>query len=145
MNRRIIGFDFGLKRIGVATGNEVTATAQSLQPIQTKNCEPIWSQIHSVIVEWKPTLLLVGLPLNMDGTEGKICRQARHFAGQLQSRFDLPVSMVDERLSSNEADHLLTESASPGKSRTRQREKNRDSLAAELIIRTYLNDNRDSR
>jgi len=78
VNRRIIGFDFGLKRIGVATGNEVTATAQSLQPIQTKNCEPIWSQIHSVIVEWKPTLLLVGLPLNMDGTEGKICRQARH-------------------------------------------------------------------
>lgn len=142
MNHRIVGFDFGLKRIGVATGNEVTGTAQSLESIPAKNGAPQWHLVDKVIAQWNPTLLIVGLPLKMDGSEGDMTELARRFAAQLRSRYSRYVSLVDERLSSSEADHLLTKSAQPGKSRARKRAQNRDSLAAELIIKTYLNDNR---
>ena len=142
MNRRIIGFDFGLKRIGAATGSERTGTAQALDSISAKDGEPQWDSLDVVIREWQPELLLVGLPLTLEGAETSISSRAKVFATTLGKRFKLPVVLVDERLSSNEADHLITESAQKGKSRSRIRQKKRDSLAAELIIRTYLNDNR---
>jgi putative Holliday junction resolvase len=83
----------------------------------------------------------VGLPLKMDGTHGDAANAATRFADALGTRYNIPVTLVDERLSSNEADVLIRQSAPSGRSLTRKRQKMRDSVAAELIIKTYLNDN----
>ena len=141
--QRIMGFDFGLKRIGIATGNTLTETAQSLKTLTAKNGVPNWDNIDGIIQEWRPTCLVVGLPLAMDGTEGKSALAARKFGNKLQSRTGISIQFVDERLSSVAADNLLRES-SMGKSITRKRRASRDSLAAELILQTYFEEQRKS-
>lgn len=141
MSGRILGFDYGIKRIGVAAGNQKTNSSQSLSSVSAKNGEPFWEQIDALIRDWKPTMLIVGLPLKMDGTHGDAASAAARFADTLGSRYDIPVTLIDERLSSNEADVLIQQSVPSGRSLTRKRQKMRDSVAAELIIKTYLNDN----
>ncbi|NKB76577.1 MAG: Holliday junction resolvase RuvX [Gammaproteobacteria bacterium] len=136
-NRRILCFDFGLKRIGTAVGNTLTKTAQPLKTAQAKNGIPNWDTINDLVSEWKPHHLVVGLPLAMDGSEGKSALAARKFGERLQSHTGIPITFVDERLSSVAADDLLRES-SVGKSITRKRQQSRDGLAAELILQTYF-------
>jgi putative holliday junction resolvase len=138
---RILGFDYGIKRIGIAVGNQKTNSSQCLSSVSAKNGEPFWEQIDALIQEWKPATLIVGLPLKMDGTHGDAANAATRFADALGTRYNIPVTLVDERLSSNEADVLIRQSAPSGRSLTRKRQKVRDSVAAELIIKTYLNDN----
>ena len=137
---RLIGFDFGIKRIGLATGNTITHTAQALKTISCIKQQPDWQQITKIIDEWKPALLLVGLPLHLDGTENDMTAQVKKFGDQLQNTYQLSVEFVDERFTSSHADALLQESNE--KNLTNRRKKQRDGLAAELIITTYLNDNR---
>lgn len=142
MKGRLLGFDYGRKRIGVATGNLQTATSEALKTLPAANGGPDWPSIVALAREWRPDLLIVGLPLRMDGSDGDLCDEVRHFAAELSNLTTLPVRLVDERLSSSEADHLISAAAVAGKSRQKQRQAMRDSLAAELIIQTYLNDNR---
>ena len=141
MKGRILGFDYGTKRIGVAVGNQVTNTTQPLKTIGAKNGNPTWSEIDALISEWRPTYLVVGLPLNLDGSRGAAAVAARKFGEALASRYSLPFVMVDERLSSAESDKILKENARPGRTLSKKRRELRDSIAAELIIRTYLTDN----
>lgn len=141
MKGRIVGFDFGRKRIGAATGNLVTGTTQPLATIRVTADGPDWSALGKLVSEWRPQTLVVGLPLHMDGRESDLSDMARGFAEQLRNHTGLPVTLVDERLSSSEADNLITLGAQPGKSRHRRRRELRDSVAAELIVRTYLADN----
>ncbi len=98
--QRFIAFDFGTKKIGVATGQSLTSTAQPLEPIPAVNNKPNWTAIEKILKEWKPDALVVGLPLNMDGTEQEITQLARKFSRQLNGRFGLTVFEQDERLSS---------------------------------------------
>ncbi|MGL9759832.1 MAG: Holliday junction resolvase RuvX [Symbiopectobacterium sp.] len=103
-NRTVLAFDFGTKNIGIAIGQEVTSTARALTVFRAQDgVPPDWSQIEKIINEWQPDLLIVGLPLNMDGTEQELTARARKFANRLHGRFDKPIELQDERLSTVEA------------------------------------------
>ncbi|QZN96837.1 Holliday junction resolvase RuvX [Symbiopectobacterium purcellii] len=102
-NRTLMAFDFGTKSIGVAIGQEVTGTARPLTAFKAQDGVPDWNQVEKVINEWQPDLLVVGLPLNMDGSEQELTARARKFANRLHGRFGKPVELQDERLSTVEA------------------------------------------
>uniref|UniRef100_A0A3B0MK89 Putative pre-16S rRNA nuclease n=1 Tax=Arsenophonus endosymbiont of Trialeurodes vaporariorum TaxID=235567 RepID=A0A3B0MK89_9GAMM len=102
-NRTIIAFDFGTLSIGIAIGQEITATARPLTAIKAKDGKPNWLDIEKIIQEWQPELAIVGLPINMDGTEQPISNQARKFANRLHGRFGIQVTLHDERLTTIEA------------------------------------------
>ena len=101
--QRILAFDFGTRRIGVATGQQMLGTGQPLAMIPARDGIPDWRVIEQLLAEWQPDIVLVGLPLNMDDTENDMCARARKFGKRLHGRYHVPVEMVDERLTSFEA------------------------------------------
>lgn len=103
----LLGFDFGLKRIGVAVGQTVTQSARPLETISAKAGTPNWQIIEKLIAKWQPDALVVGKPLNMDGTLQHISIKAQAFANELKTRFNLPVYEIDERLTTKEAREQL--------------------------------------
>ncbi len=130
----VLGFDFGTKKAGVAIGQRITATAAPLSPLMMRDGIPDWTLMERLIKEWQPHALLVGLPLNMDDTESELSHLARKFARRLQARFNLPVFMVDERLTSRAARDLLDEVAE----RRKGKKPSLDSTAAVLMIESWL-------
>lgn len=96
----VLAFDYGLKHIGVAVGQTVTATATPLTTLRASNGKPDWTSVDSLVGEWAPIRLLVGLPLNMDDSESEMSEAARRFASRLSERTGLETLMVDERLTS---------------------------------------------
>ena len=96
-------FDFGVKRFGLAIGNDLLQTAKELQPIMAKDGIPNWQAVDALEAEWSPHAFVVGLPLNMDGSESAMSLRAKKFGKRLKGRFNKPVHMMDERLSSYEA------------------------------------------
>ncbi len=102
-NRRVLAFDFGTRRIGIASGQELLGTGKPLAMLAARDGVPDWDQIGRLLEEWKPDRVLVGLPLNMDDTENDMCARARKFGKRLHGRFHVEVEMVDERLTSFEA------------------------------------------
>ncbi len=101
--KKVIAFDFGEKRIGVAYGQCITGGASALAPLKARDGIPDWQVIAELLAYWQPDLVIVGLPLNMDGSENEMCRRARKFGNRIHGRFGLPVAMHDERLTSFEA------------------------------------------
>lgn len=101
--QRIMAFDFGTKRIGIAVGQSLTQTAQEVAEIPARDGIPDWQTIADLLKEWQPDAVLTGLPLNMDGTENEMCARARKFAKRLHGRYGLPSYLWDERLSSEAA------------------------------------------
>lgn len=102
-------FDFGMKSIGVAIGQSVSGTASPLSALKAQDGIPDWSKIDALLQEWKPTQMLVGLPLNMDGTEQHLTQCSKKFARRLRHKFNLPVHEFDERLSTADAKQKLFE------------------------------------
>ncbi|WP_348666099.1 Holliday junction resolvase RuvX [Arsenophonus symbiont of Ornithomya chloropus] len=102
-SRTIIAFDFGTISMGIAVGQEIIAIAHPLTTLKTKWGQPNWLDIKKILQEWEPKLAVVGLPLNMDGTEQPISKQARKFAKFLHLRFNIQVILYDERLTTKEA------------------------------------------
>ncbi|MEH2922534.1 Holliday junction resolvase RuvX [Samsonia erythrinae] len=102
-SRTILAFDFGTKSIGVAIGQEITRTARPLTSIKAQEGIPDWQNVEKLLSEWQPALAVVGLPLNMDGTEQPLTARARKFANRLHGRFGIPIALHDERLSTVEA------------------------------------------
>jgi putative Holliday junction resolvase len=96
----IFAFDFGVKRIGVAMGNTMLRQAEPLKVISAIDNAKRFADIQKLLEEWKPALLVVGLPMHPDGNEHEMTARARRFANQLHGRFSLPVELVDERYSS---------------------------------------------
>jgi putative Holliday junction resolvase len=105
--RILIGFDFGMKRIGVAVGQTVTQSARPLETLPAREGVPNWNSITKLIKKWLPDALVVGIPLNMDGTEQPISQRARQFADTLRTQFQLPVHEMDERLTTKDARERL--------------------------------------
>lgn len=103
MSQTVLAFDFGTNSIGCAVGQSITGTAQGLPAFKAQDGIPNWEQIGKVIAQWQPDLLIVGLPLNMDGTEQPLTQRAKKFANRLNGRFNLPVELQDERLTTVEA------------------------------------------
>jgi len=96
----VLGFDFGIKRIGIAMGNTLTGQAQPLRVIAAIDNATRFKIIGELIAEWQPARLVVGEPRHPDGAEHDMTLRSRRFANQLHGRFDLPVELVDERYSS---------------------------------------------
>lgn len=96
----VFGFDFGIKRIGIAMGNTLTGQAQPLTVVNAIDNTTRFTTIGALIAEWRPARLIVGEPRHPDGAEHDMTLRARRFANQLHGRFDLPVELVDERYSS---------------------------------------------
>ena len=136
--RTILAFDFGLRTIGVAVGNDLLGTATALRPLAARDGVPDWNQIERLIAEWQPGLLVVGLPLNMDGTESEMSRRAARFARRLSGRFNILYELMDERLSSFEARDELAASE-------HGRRESIDSLAARLILQSWFASRREPR
>jgi len=98
-----LAFDFGTKSIGCAVGQSITGTAQALNAFNATDGIPNWHEIEACLKEWQPKIVIVGLPLNMDGTEQPLTQRAKKFANRLQGRFGIKVSLQDERLTTTEA------------------------------------------
>lgn len=107
---RLLTFDYGLRRTGLAAGQTLTGTASPLPPLTMNNGHPDWDEISALLARWKPDGLLVGLPLNMDGTASDMTRRAEKFRKRLHGRFGLPALGWDERLTSHEVKRTARES-----------------------------------
>lgn len=98
--KTLLAFDYGLRHIGVAVGQSLIASSNPIGVVRARDGAPDWQNITKLIAEWQPNILIVGLPLNMDGTDSAMSQRARKFSRQLQARFKISVALVDERLSS---------------------------------------------
>ncbi|MGH8158664.1 MAG: Holliday junction resolvase RuvX [Rhodanobacter sp.] len=133
----VLGFDVGSRLTGVAIGNAFTASARGLTTIAVREGEPDWQQLDRLRTEWLPETLIVGLPLALDGGEQAASRNARRFAAQLQQRYDLPVVLVDERHSSQEAAQRFAAARGAGLKRRRDAA-TIDAEAAAIIVERWL-------
>jgi putative holliday junction resolvase len=130
----LLGFDFGMKRIGVAIGQTITQTARPLDTISAKEGLPNWNAITKLIEKWQPDALVVGIPLNMDGTPQPISLDAREFANNLRERYQLPVHEVDERLTTKDAREKLFQKGGYKALQDGQV----DRVAAQLILQNWF-------
>lgn len=130
----VLAFDFGEKRIGVAVGETLLKAAHPVTTIEAETNDEKFSQIAKVIQEWRPSLLVVGLPIHMDGAEHTLTHLAKKFAQRLEGRFNLPVTMMDERLTSVEAAGRLHAAGIKGA----KQKKLLDAVAAQSILQSYF-------
>ena len=130
---QIIAFDFGEKKIGVAVGQTSTNTSSPLQIIFNKDNKTNWISISSLLDEWKPDLILLGKPLNMDGSESEIMKKVDKFYKQLKSIYDADIEFVDERLTTFEAREILKD----------EKQDNVDAHAAKILIDNWFDINKE--
>lgn len=131
-----LGFDYGVKYIGVAVGSRYSRRAEPLTTLRGSAKNPDWVGLSKLIHQWRPDALVVGLPLNMDGSDNPMTQAARRFGEHLKDRYNLPVHMVDERLSTLAARDILNEAGVP----MRRHKKQLDKVAAQTILQTFLNE-----
>lgn len=130
----VLAFDFGERRIGIAVGEHLINSANPLATIDSESNEVRFATITQLVNEWHPKLLVVGLPLSLDGSETEVTQLCKKFARRLNGRFNLPVIMIDERYSSTEASQLLNESGIKGRAQKAML----DQVAAQTILRSYF-------
>ena len=129
-----IAFDYGTSRIGVAAGQSVTQTASALPPINARDGQPNWDDVAALIQSWQPDALVVGIPLNYDGSISEMAYRARKFANRLHERYKTPVFLMDERLSTREAKSIHF--AQGGSDNFKQ--ESVDGIAAQLILESWF-------
>ena len=130
---QIIAFDYGEKKIGVAVGQTSTNTSSPLKIIFNKDNKTNWISISSLLDEWKPGLILLGKPLNMDGSDSKIMEKVDKFYKELKSIYDADIEFVDERLTTFEAREILKD----------EKHDNVDAHAAKILIDNWFDINRE--
>ena len=130
----VLGFDFGEQRVGLAVGEHLLASARPLLTIDNESNAARFELIAKLVTEWQPKLLVVGLPLSLDGTETEITQLCKKFARRLNGRFNIPVMLIDERYSSVEASSRLNESGIKG----RAQKATLDQVAAQTILQSYF-------
>lgn len=126
----VLGFDFGLRRIGVAVGQTITQTASPEAIVNSKDGKPDWEHISKLFASWKPTAIVVGLPMHLDGTEQPLTQPARKFGQRLSGRYHCPVFYIEEQLSSIEAEGRNL------------KQTHIDDHAAQIILENWLEANR---
>jgi len=141
-NGTLLAFDFGHRRIGVAVGQTLTATASALAVVMVAK-EPDWQAIAGIIKTWKPVALIVGLPLDADGGETRMSGDARQFGQQLNDRFGIQLLFEDERLTSFGAEQRFVEARARGSLR-RKDAALKDAMAAQIILENWLQSSLDS-
>lgn len=130
----VIGFDFGQKRIGIAIGNNISKTAQTLITIDSLSNNQKFEAIQKIMEEWQPITIVVGVPFNVDGSEHKITNLSKKFAKQLEQKYSLPTHLVDERYTSIEASREIKEKRIDLK----KKKLLIDQIAAKIILQSYL-------
>lgn len=134
-SQQVLAFDFGTTRIGVASGQSLTQSCTELKPINAKDGAPNWQQLDHLMEEWQPDTLVVGIPINMDGSINEMSRRARRFANKIQDRYQRSCFIIDERLSTAEAKEIHF-SRGGG---TNFRQESVDGIAAQLILQSWFN------
>ncbi|ODS24549.1 Holliday junction DNA helicase RuvA [Candidatus Endobugula sertula] len=129
-----LAFDYGLKSIGVAYGQALTGSGKELPLLSARDGIPDWGKIEQLLQEWKPKRLIVGLPLNMDGSESELCIRVRKFGRRLYGRFSIDVEYMDERLSTFDAKQEAKERRHKGDYRSNPI----DSIAARIILESWF-------
>ena len=132
----LLAFDFGVRRIGVALGNTLTDSARALEVFDSVPTDQRFAHIAALIAAWQPDRLVVGRPLDEDGTPTETTRRAERFANQLRGRFGLPVDQVDERFSSREAQAIIADQRQSRQARRGPIED--DAIAAAVILEQFL-------
>jgi len=132
----LLAFDFGERYLGVAVGDTEVGMAHPLATIDARGTAERFRAVGSLIAEWRPARLVVGLPLSLDGDTHDLTRKAQRFARQLEGRFGLPVAMQDERLSSVEAESRLRAIGRGG----RRHKDLTHPVAAQVILQAYLDE-----
>ncbi len=130
----VLGFDFGKKRIGIATGQTITNSATPCKTLKQVAGNPDWPAIEAEIKQWNPQALIVGMPYYTDGSENKMTAAVRQFAYELEKRFKLPVIEIDEALSSQQAEEFLKQNIKI----TKQNKQEIDKMAAAIIVQRWL-------
>ena len=125
----VIGIDYGVSKIGVAVGNTQTSSSSPLEIIINTKSGINWPQLESIIQEWKPQVIIVGQPFNMDGSESEMMKEVKLFADILKERINIKIEFFDERLTSFEAKQMDTSG------------KPIDDLAAKIILDGWLSNN----
>lgn len=132
----VLAFDYGTQRIGIAYGQSLTGTAQAVGVIKANDGIPDWDEIATLVNRWKPTVFVVGLPFNMDGTPSELSVRAEKFANRLNGRFSLPSFGMDERLSSREARAQLQDPQADGGDHKKRAAI--DDIAARIILENWF-------
>lgn len=130
----VLAFDYGEKRIGIAIGDTLLKLAHPLQTIEAEDNATKFARIGEVIKEWQPALLVVGLPMSLEGEAHAMTALAQKFAQRLEGRFQLPVAMMDERLTSAEASQSLAQAGVRGRSQ----KQHLDQVAAQTILQSFF-------
>ena len=133
MNHQVVmTFDYGFAETGIAIGQTITGSARGVATLKMNEGKPRWREVKNIVDEYAPTLLLVGLPLHMDGEESDMSQAARLFADSLTEKTNLPVALQDERLTTKEADARLDQAQETGSAR------NDHELAACIIFEDWF-------
>lgn len=132
----MIGFDFGLRRIGVAIGQTLTQTATPEAIVNSRDGVPDWEHITQLFEQWQPNAIVVGLPMRLDGSEQALTQPARKFGQRLSGRYHRPVYFIEEQLSSIEAENRQLNRHQQQKNR--QRNQKIDDHAAQIILENWL-------
>jgi putative Holliday junction resolvase len=138
MNLRILAIDYGRKRIGLAVSDPLGITAQPLPPVVEDSPEKVFQHLAKIVREIEAQEIVVGLPLQLDGSEGLAAQEVRRFTETLSKTLSLPFHLIDERLTSSLANRLLTHSGQKGK----KKKEKVDTVAAQVILQTYLDTRR---
>ena len=129
----IMAFDYGLRNIGIAIGQNITKSASTFYAIKAKEGEPDWIKLDSIVKEWEPTLFIVGDPFNMDGTRSEFQKRISQFSSELNNRYKIRLHMMDERLTTKEAKERIK-----AKSSGLNESANKHSISAQIILEDWF-------
>lgn len=129
----IMAFDYGLRNIGIAIGQNITKSASTFYAIKAKEGEPDWIKLDSIVKEWEPALFIVGDPFNMDGTRSEFQKRISQFSSELNNRYKIRLHMMDERLTTKEAKERIKTEASG-----LQESANKHSISAQIILEDWF-------
>lgn len=138
MTSNCLAFDYGTVRIGTAVGDLLLGTSRPLGTVRNINGTPDWQSVDKLVDDWQPSRLIVGWPLNEAGEEQPLCDHIRGFAKKLKQRYNLDIALTDERFSSNAAQQLIRDMRRSGQRNRKSRHSDVDSVAAALILESWL-------
>ena len=129
----VMAFDYGLRNIGIAIGQNITKSSSTFYAIKAKEGVPDWIKLDSIIEEWEPSLFIVGDPFNMDGTKSEFQKKIAKFSAELKKRYEIELHMIDERLTSKEAKERIKDKANGIKDSA-----NKHSISAQIILEDWF-------
>ena len=129
----VMAFDYGLRNIGIAIGQNITKSASTFYAIKAKEGVPDWIKLDSIVEEWEPGLFIVGDPFNMDGTKSEFQKKIAKFSTELQNRYEIELQMIDERLTTKEAKDRIQDKPDGIKDSA-----NKHSISAQIILEDWF-------